>query len=369
MKKITIISLLFIVLVLSSCNLPEKVTEEMVRTSVASTLQAKINFIGSQTPPTPTATNTVLPTETPTPTITLTPTLAPTATWTYHEAGSAQILILYYHEVINGREDDAYYQWEIDNPGGPYVRPVEFEQQVRILKEMNYTPITLADMVKVLREGGELPERPVMLTFDDTEMGVWKNVYPIMKKYGFIGNLLIQANHVDAKNSMSSDQIKEMLADGWDIGSAGNYGNGLTRETWSTEIAGSKQKLKELFDREITVFAYPGGYTDPEGEIIRRTMQYGYLAALAGNLRSIDISADRLYYIPRFEMTQGITYNQFFEMLPWKEGSISRETMEWTLPTPTLEPEFVEMTKQAVETLMADPYGDEAAADEGSLSE
>ena len=359
MKKGIIIAFAFFILLLSSCHLPEKVSEEMIRTNVASTLQAKINFIGSQTPPTPTSTETPIPTETPTPTITPTPTFEPTATWTMHDKGSAQILILYYHEVINGREDDPYYQWEVDGPGGPYVRPAEFEQQVRILKEMGYTPITLSDMVKVLREGGELPARPVMFTFDTTEMGQWKNVYPIMKKYGWVGNMFIQANHVDAKNSMSSEQIQTMLDDGWEIGSAGYYGNGLTRETWNTEIAGSKQKLKELFDREVTVFAYPDGYTDPEGEIIRRTMNYGYLAAMAGDLRSTDINAGIMYYIPRYEITQGMTYSQFVDILPWQEGTISQETMEWTLPTPTLEPEFVEMTQVAEETLIAESYEEE----------
>lgn len=351
MKRILLICLVIAAVILAGCNLPEKATEDMVRTMVASTLQAKMNYIGSQTPPTPTSTETPTPTETSTPTITPTPTIEPTATWTYHEAGSAEIFILYYNDIANGREDDAYYQWESD----AYVPSIEFEQQVRMLYELKYTSITLGQMVDVLRNGGELPERPVMFTFDSTELGQWKNAYPILKKYGFVGNLLIKANHVDAKNSLTKEQIQTLLDDGWDIGSGGYYGNSMTdRSVMGQEIGQSKVKLEEIFGRDILVFAYPDGYTDPEGEIINRTVQYGYYAALAGNLKSTEISlSENMYYIPRYEIRKGVGYNQFLEMLPWKEGTISQETMEWTLPTPTIAPELIQQTQAVAMTEMA----------------
>ncbi len=350
MKRAILICLVIAAVILGGCNLPEKATEDMVYTMVASTYQAKMNYYGSLTPPTPTPTATQTPTETPTPTVTPTPTIEPTATWTFHEAGSAEIFILYYYDIANGTDDDPYYQWESD----AFVPSIEFEQQVRMLYELGYTSITLSQMVDVLREGGELPERPVMFTFDSTELGQWKNAYPILTKYGFVGNLMIQANHVDAKNSLSKDQIQEMLDAGWEIGSSGYYGNGLSDlSVMGQEIGQSKPALEEMFGVDIEVFAYPDGYTDPEGKIISRTMQYGYLAAFAGDLKSTEISADSMYYIPRYLIRKGVTYNQFLDMLPWKEGSISQETMEWTLPTPTLDPTYVAATQSFALTQMA----------------
>ena len=62
---------------------------------------------------------------------------------------------------------------------------------------------------------------------------------------------------------------------------------------------------------------------------------------------------ENIYYIPRHEILRGMSYNQFFDLLPWKEGSISKETMEWTLPTPTPDPTIVQATKSAAETQMA----------------
>ena len=273
-------------------------------------------------------TETIILTET----LTVPQMIEPTATRTYHEAGSAEIFILYYYDIANGTEDDPYYRWESD----AYVPSIEFEQQVRMLYELGYTSITLSQMVDELRNGGELPERPVMFTFDSTELGQWKNAYPILKKYGFVGNLMIRAYHVDAHNSLSKEQIETMMDDGWEIGSAGYYGYDLADlSVIGQEIGRSKPALEEMFDVDIEVFAYQDGYTDSEGRIISRTVQSGYLAALAGDLRSTEIKLSKnMYYIPRYLIRKGVTYNEFLDMLPWKEGTISRETMEWTTLAP-----------------------------------
>ena len=359
MKYRLLICLVFMVLAFASCNLPEKVTEEMARTIVASTLQARVNAIGSLTPPTPTPTNTEPPTETPTPTVTPTATIEPTPTWIYHERGSAQVLVLYYHDVVKDSNDDKYYQWEFDYW---YVKPVEFEQQMRVLSEMGYTGVTIADVVKVVYEGGELPARPVLITFDSTELGQWKNAYPIMKKYGLVGNLFVNANHVGAKNSLSVEQINTLLDEGWGIGSSGDDyqdpgGRLADRGRWNREIMGSKTRIEETFEGlEVQGFAYPDGYTDPEGEIIRRVANTYKIAfsRLPAQLTDEISLTGNIFFLPRVEISGGMSYNDFFSKLPWKEGQISQETMEWTLPTPTLEAELVEQTKSAQETLIAE---------------
>lgn len=353
--KIMILMMLFAIN-LSSCNIPEKVTEEMQRTFVASTLQAKANEIGSMTPPTPTPTETLVPTETPTPTITPTPTLEPTPTWIYHERGSAEILVLYYHDVVKDSNDDAYYQWEFDDW---YVKPLEFEQQMRILHELGYNTVSIADVVKVLLEGGELPPRPVMITFDSTELGQWKNAYPIMKKYGLAGNLFVNSNHINGKNSLSVEEINTMLADGWDIGSSGNdqYDPGgrlADSGRWNMEIVGSKTRIEELFEgKTIQAFAYPDGYVDSGGEIIRRVSNVYKIAFSRLRPQGYVVSTNDQYFLPRYQISGGMSYNDFLAILPWKEGTISSETMEWTLPTATLAPEVLEATRAAEQTLMA----------------
>ena len=357
MKKTTLLILFFMLLFFASCNLPEKVTEDMMRTMVAQTLQAKLNMIASQTPPSPTPTNTEPPTETPTPTITPTPTVEPTATWTMHERGKADVLVLYYHDVVKDKKDDPYYKKIADSW---YVNPLDFEQQMRILKELNYTTITISQLVKVLYEGGELPERPVLITFDSTEQGQYKNAFRIMKKYNQVGNLFIKAGHVDAWGSLSAELIQEMVDYGWELGSNGydylGKGLGLSdRAFYGQEIGGSKAKIEELFPGvEVQAFSYPDGYTDPEGEIIRKTANTYKIAFSRMRGANDEMNINQAYFLPRKEINGDIHYNQFLtSILPWQEGSISPETMEWTIPTPTLDPKFVKQTRSAAETEMA----------------
>lgn len=317
----------------TSCNMPERnVDKNVLYTIAASTIQAENNRIASLTPPTPTSTLTETPTITFTPTITSTPTIPPTATWITHPAGSAEVLILYYNDVANNANEDPYYQWE-----SPLNVPsVEFEQQVRILYELGYTSIGLSQLVKVLLEGGELPPKPVMFTFDSSKLGQYKNAYPILKKYGMAGNLMLVAAQVDTKNCLSSDQIKEMMNDGWELGSSGYDGN-HDPAYYGQEIGKSKILLEEKFGVPIEVFAYPGGIPDAGGVMASKVSSSLYKAAM-GKQHVTKQSRDNLYYLGRFEITKGLPLNDFLSYLPWKEGNISEETMNWTLPTVTFTP-------------------------------
>lgn len=369
MKRNICLGILFFCLVLSGCNLPDNnVDPNIIYTLSAATEQAKMNAIASLTPPTETPLPTETPTETPLPTNTPTPTIEPTPTWVMHAKGSAEVLILYYYDIANGTGDDPYYMWE----SASNVPSIEFEQQVRVLNEMGYESIGISQLVNVIRDGGELPGRPVMFTFDSTQLGQYKNAYPILKKYGFMGNLMLCSGHVDSQNELSSDQIKEMIAAGWEIGSAGYWGNGMTDTgTMGQEIGQSKPMLEKMFGVQVLAFAYPDGYIDPESKMIQRASEYGYYGAFGGDLRSTDINSNNLFLMPRYLIQKGETINAFMDILPWKEGNISKETMEWTIPTPTISPEDILATKAAADAALgagATTSGAETGAASGTAS-
>ncbi len=317
--KIGLFSFL-IMLTVVSCNMPDNNTDpNVLYTLAASTIQAENNRIASLTPPTPTATATNTPTVTPTFTVTPTPTIAPTATLIVHPAGAAEVLILFYNDVANDAQDDPYYQWE-----SPLNVPsIEFEQQVRVLSELGYQSIGISQLVKVLLEGGELPEKPVMFTFDSTKRGQFVNAYPILKKYGMVGNLMLDGTQVDTKNCLSSEQIREMMDSGWEIGGTGQ------------EIGKTKASLQEKFDVDILAYSYPGGIPDGEGKMYASVSNNLYRAAF-GKQHFTKQTMNTLFYLGRYEITKGLPYNDFLSYLPWKDGNISDETLNWTQPKATL---------------------------------
>ncbi len=348
-KKLQILLIAFLFgAAITGCNLPDNnVDPGILYTVAAETIQAENNRIASLTPPSPTPTITQTPTITPTETMTSTATIVPSPTWVTHPAGAADILVLYYNDIAESYDDDPYYQWESDLN----VRKVEFEQQVRILYELGYTSIGLSDLIKVLYEGGELPPRPVIFTFDSSQLGQYKNAYPILKKYGMTGNLMLVAGQVDTKNCLSSEQIKEMMADGWELGCSGYWGNDMINDPskMGEEIGKSKLLLEEKFGVDIQVFAYPGGIPDSGGGMASRVSSYLYKAAF-GKQHTVKQSMSNVFYLGRYEILKGLSYNDFFSYLPWQEGTISQETMNWALSTPTLDPIIFTQTAEAADT-------------------
>ena len=330
MKKIAFLFVLFLVGGVVSCHFPDNnVAPGILYTVAVQTRQAELNALASLTPPTETPTATPLPSETPLPSSTPTATLEPSPTWITYEKGTAEAFILYYYDVANGTKDDPFYQWEADI----FVPSAQFEQQVRILYELGYHSIGISDLVRVLENGGELPPRPVMFTFDSTQRGQYVNAYPILKKYGFMGNLMLTSAYVDQKNLLSLDQIKEMMASGWEIGSMGYRAEG---GPLGQEIGQSKPMLEDLFGLDILAFSYPDGAAT--SEMINLVNVYGYKAAFAGDTRTYQHSYDTRYYIGRYLIRKDFALNDFLNILPWKEGNLSQVTMDWAIATPLVEP-------------------------------
>jgi hypothetical protein len=71
------------------------------------------------------------------------------------------------------------------------IDPKVFEQQMKYLKDNGYSTITFNTLVHYVKDGTPIPEKSVVLTFDDG----WKNQYtygvPVLKKYGFTGTFFI----------------------------------------------------------------------------------------------------------------------------------------------------------------------------------
>lgn len=76
-----------------------------------------------------------------------------------------------------------YHQVKHKNSGKDAVQPWELEADLQYLAEAGYTTVTMADLLAFVDRGEPLPEKPVMLTFDD---GYWNNylyVLPLLQQY------------------------------------------------------------------------------------------------------------------------------------------------------------------------------------------
>lgn len=207
---------------------------------------------------TPTITPTVTPTFTPTPTPTLTPTITitpsptPTATpvWVVRGPGTIICPILLYHHIKVP-----------DVANALFVTPKDFRAQMQFIHDNGYTPIPVSLLVKAINFGAPLPERPVVISFDDGDITVYQNAFPIMKEFGYVGINYLVGNRLGSEGFLSIDQIKEMTDAGWEVGSHSMTHVDLTQSgelVW--ELTQSRTNLENKLGVKVDTFAYPFGF-------------------------------------------------------------------------------------------------------------
>ncbi len=85
---------------------------------------------------------------------------------------STQVPILMYHHLSE------------DVTNSEMVSPEQFEAQIRALTEAGYTSISFDELQAYVLRGEPLPEKPVVITFDDGYRSNYTLAYPILQKYG-----------------------------------------------------------------------------------------------------------------------------------------------------------------------------------------
>ncbi|MBP2662373.1 MAG: icaB [Firmicutes bacterium] len=180
----------------------------------------------------------------------------------------ADVPILNYHKV-----DDFYHSLSIP--------PEEFEEQMKYLSENGFTTITPDQLMAYLNHDRELPENPILITFDDGYLDNFTNAYPIMKKYGFTATIFLVTNKVGHEgNFMTWDQVRTMQKDGFVFGSHTVSHAALTkvsREQGMMELTDSRKELEQQLGVKARYFAYPtGAYNRQIEDMVK---QAGYKAA------------------------------------------------------------------------------------------
>ena len=281
----------------------------------------------SPLPPTPTATVTLTPSITPT--FTEAPT--PTPTWVTQGPRQVQVPIFMYHHVTNSPILSEY-----------YVPPDKFDQEMKLLHDWGYTTITTSMLVTAIAKGASLPPRPIIITFDDSWGSQYTNAFPVMQKYGFTGVLYTVVGYINKPTGlptdptyMTTDQIKEMAAAGWEIGSHTETHQNITIMTDDQlhfEIVQSRKDLEQELGVPILTFAYPfGGANSAVTDYVHFA---GYIAAMGATGFTADQGVSNLYELQRCEIKDSDDAKSIIRFLPWL-GDPSLIPTDTATPTST----------------------------------
>lgn len=165
-----------------------------------------------------------------------------------------------------------------------------FREQMRYLKTNGYRVVSLADFVEYTRLNRQLPQRAVVLTFDDGYRAFKDLAYPVLKELGFTATLFIYTDWVGAgRGALSWADLRELAAAGMDIqGHSKTHADlrraqGETEAQYARRMQAELEQPQELFHRNLgrrtQVLAYPYGRWE-EG-LLPKVKQYGYIAAFS----------------------------------------------------------------------------------------
>ncbi len=177
-----------------------------------------------------------------------------------------QVPILCYHQVRNWKPTDG-------KVGKDYIVEIQnFKDQMKMLADSGYHTILPDQLYAYLNTGAPLPSKPIMLTFDDTDMDQFTVVRPTLEKLGYKAVYFIMTVSIGRKGKfvdyMTKEQIKQLSDEGNVIGSHTYDHKNFKKyagKDWEEQLDKPTKKLEEITGKKMTEFAYPFGLWNAEG--------------------------------------------------------------------------------------------------------
>ena len=117
---------------------------------------------------------------------------------------SAKVPILTYHHITDTGNGDT----EISEEA--------FRAQMAALSEMGYTSVFFSDLESYVNYGTPLPEKPVVITFDDGYMSNYSRAFPILEEYGMKATVFVIGVSVGSTEHYKDTEFPITPHFGWD---------------------------------------------------------------------------------------------------------------------------------------------------------
>lgn len=185
-------------------------------------------------------------------------------------SGKPEIPILVYHSVGTASDE--------------YTTPVaQFAAQLDWLAENGFHTVSLRDLAEARARRRPLPDKSVILTFDDGREDGFRIVLPALTAHGFRATFFVVTGEVGQPGYLTWEQVRALAAAGMEIGShsatharLSDLDDARVRE----ELTRSRAELEQRLGRPVDLVAYP--YNSVRRRIVRIARESGYDVGVAG---------------------------------------------------------------------------------------
>ena len=187
------------------------------------------------------------------------------------------------------------------------IEPALFVRHLDRLQKLGYQTITIRSIVQHLNTGAPLPEKPIVLTFDDGYIDHYVHVLPALQHRDMVGTFFIVSDFPYSGNPSYMDwgMIQEMARAGMEIESHAQLHKTLANRN-EAYLRGQAESSMRTFQQELgyrpRIISYPGGKFDAETiRIYRDTGFWAGITTLPGN----DHRSDDLFRMRRVRLHGG----------------------------------------------------------------
>lgn len=179
---------------------------------------------------------------------------------------TVHVPILMYHYLSVPSEDANIYRQDLS------VSPELFAAHLDAMQQAGYTSISLYTLLDHLNHGTPLPEKPVVLTFDDGYRDNYTNAFPLLRARGMTATFFIVTDFINNQvpEYLTWDMVREMYAGGMSIEAHGRNHVSLANKDNDYLIW---QALGNIESIELEVGVRPHFICYPAGEFDQRTIE------------------------------------------------------------------------------------------------
>lgn len=170
-----------------------------------------------------------------------------------------QVPVLCYHHIRDAKpgQSETFKSYS--------VSPAQFAEQMKVLHDSGYQTVLPEQLYNYLAFGDPLPEKPFMITFDDTDEEQYSIGWQEMKKYNFKGVFFIMTISIGKPRYMTKEQIKDLSDSGnaieshtWDHKNVKKY----DAEDYQKQLLNPRKTIEDITGKTANYFAYPFGVWD-----------------------------------------------------------------------------------------------------------